>query len=129
MSGDRTSIIRDDNSVVPTSGGDIKKQWSQVLDVIIGHIATDCVINGNIPYLKVFLNFWVFQFDLTRDAINDETEALKLKMFPCPMPKHWFCQNEIPTYLIRSFFAPDPRIDSCDAKWAREAAPAPGGIC
>ncbi|XP_055642420.1 uncharacterized protein LOC129779154 isoform X2 [Toxorhynchites rutilus septentrionalis] len=75
------------------------------------------------------------KFDLTRDTIDDETEALKpklsymcsvVKMFPCPTPKHRFCQNEIPAYLIRSFFAPDPRIYSCDANWAREAAIAPG---
>lgn len=71
-----------------------------------------------------------FQFDLIRDAIDDEVaearlEQLKpklsdlcsvIKMFPCPTPKHRLCQSEIAqrlAYLIRSFFVSDPRINSC----------------
>ncbi|EAT34458.1 AAEL013293-PA [Aedes aegypti] len=70
------------------------------------------------------------KFDLIRDAIDDEVaearlEELKpklsdlcsvIKMFPCPTPKHRLCQSEIAqrlAYLIRSFFAQDPRINSC----------------
>ncbi|XP_055631549.1 nuclear pore complex protein Nup98-Nup96 [Toxorhynchites rutilus septentrionalis] len=128
------------------------KQWSQAHEVIMEHIAADCVINDNIPYLKSLLtefedvkqiSNWFIKgqilsdfielnekFDLIRDAIDDEVaearlEELKpklsdlcsvIKMFPCPTPKHRLCQSEIAqrlAYLIRSFFAQDPRINSC----------------
>ncbi|XP_001658483.2 nuclear pore complex protein Nup98-Nup96 [Aedes aegypti] len=128
------------------------KQWSQAHEVIMEHIAADCVINDDIPYLKSLLNDfedvkqisnWSIKgqilkdfielnekFDLIRDAIDDEVaearlEELKpklsdlcsvIKMFPCPTPKHRLCQSEIAqrlAYLIRSFFAQDPRINSC----------------
>ncbi|KXJ76360.1 hypothetical protein RP20_CCG009822 [Aedes albopictus] len=128
------------------------KQWSQAHEVIMEHIAADCVINDDIPYLKSLLNEfedvkqisnWSIKgqilkdfielnekFDLIRDAIDDEVaearlEQLKpklsdlcsvIKMFPCPTPKHRLCQSEIAqrlAFLIRSFFAQDPRINSC----------------
>lgn len=128
------------------------KQWSQAHEVIMEHLAPDCVINDDIPYLKSLLaEFddvkqiynWSIKgqilkdfielnekFDLIRDAIDDDVaearlEQLKpklsdlcsvIKMFPCPTPKHRLCQSEIAqrlAYLIRSFFAPDPRINSC----------------
>lgn len=128
------------------------KQWSQAHDVIMEHLAPDCVINDDIPYLKSLLDEfedvkqiynWSIKgqilkdfielnekFDLIRDAIDDDVaearlEELKpklsdlcsvIKMFPCPTPKHRLCQSEIAqrlAYLIRSFFAPDPRINSC----------------
>lgn len=128
------------------------KQWSQAHEVIMEHIAPDCVINDNIPYLKTLLgefedvkqiSNWSFKgqilqdfidlnekFDLIRDAIDDDVaearlEELKpklsdlcsvIRIFPCPTPKHRLCQSEIAqrlAYLIRSFFAQDPRINSC----------------
>ncbi|XP_055618088.1 nuclear pore complex protein Nup98-Nup96-like [Toxorhynchites rutilus septentrionalis] len=32
------------------------KQWSQAYEIIMEHIATDCVINVNFPYLESLLN-------------------------------------------------------------------------
>lgn len=112
------------------------KQWSQAHEVIMEHIAPDCVINDDIPYLKTLLNEFedvkqIFnwsikgqilkdfielneKFDLIRDAIDDEVAEVRLEELKPKLSD--LCS------VIKMFPCPTPKHRLCQSEIAQRLA-------
>lgn len=112
------------------------KQWSQAHEVIMEHIAPDCVINDDIRYLKSLLNRfedvkqisnWSIKgqilidfiqlnekFDLIRDAIDDEVAETRLEELKPKLSD--LCS------VIKMFPCPTPKHRLCQSEIAQRLA-------
>ncbi|XP_055590552.1 LOW QUALITY PROTEIN: nuclear pore complex protein Nup98-Nup96 [Uranotaenia lowii] len=112
------------------------KQWSQAHEVIMEHIAPDCVINDNIAYLKSLLaefedvkqiSNWSIKgqilrdfielnekFDLIRDAIDDEVAEARLEQLKPKLSD--LCS------VIKMFPCPTPKHRLCQSEIAQRLA-------
>ncbi|XP_038105897.1 nuclear pore complex protein Nup98-Nup96 [Culex quinquefasciatus] len=112
------------------------KQWSQAHDVIMEHLAPDCVINDDIPYLKSLLGEfedvkqiynWSIKgqilkdfielnekFDLIRDAIDDEVAEARLEQLKPKLSD--LCS------VIKMFPCPTPKHRLCQSEIAQRLA-------
>uniref|UniRef100_A0A1Q3F4Q0 Nuclear pore complex protein Nup98-Nup96 n=1 Tax=Culex tarsalis TaxID=7177 RepID=A0A1Q3F4Q0_CULTA len=112
------------------------KQWSQAHDVIMEHLAPDCVINDDIPYLKALLGEfedvkqiynWSIKgqilkdfielnekFDLIRDAIDDEVAEARLEQLKPKLSD--LCS------VIKMFPCPTPKHRLCQSEIAQRLA-------
>ncbi|XP_058812931.1 nuclear pore complex protein Nup98-Nup96 [Topomyia yanbarensis] len=112
------------------------KQWSKAHEVIMEHIAADCVINDDIPYLKSLLgefedvkqiSNWSIKgqilkdfielnekFDLIRDAIDDEVAETRLEELKPKLSD--LCS------VIKMFPCPTPKHRLCQSEIAQRLA-------
>ncbi|XP_055550074.1 nuclear pore complex protein Nup98-Nup96 [Wyeomyia smithii] len=112
------------------------KQWSKAHEVIMEHIAADCVINDDIPYLKTLLNEfedvkqisnWSIKgqilrdfielnekFDLIRDAIDDDVAETRLEELKPKLSD--LCS------VIKMFPCPTPKHRLCQSEIAQRLA-------
>ncbi|XP_053682559.1 nuclear pore complex protein Nup98-Nup96 [Sabethes cyaneus] len=112
------------------------KQWSKAHEVIMEHIAPDCVINDDVPYLKSLLNEfedvkqisnWSTKgqilrdfidlnekFDLIRDAIDDDVAEARLEELKPKLSD--LCS------VIKMFPCPTPKHRLCQSEIAQRLA-------